>query len=234
MSTKSPHTRNALLRSLSPADLEAISQHLKFESLPTGRSFEQPAQAIKRVCFPTDGIVSVVAVSGGEAQAEIGLIGREGMTGIVYLLGDDRSPHDTFVQVAGEGWCMPAAAFSGALRKSATLRPALLKYVQAFMLQTAHTAMANARAGLEQRLARWLLMAQDRLQDGDVPLTHEFLSLMLGVRRAGVTVGLQALEGKRMLTMARGIITVTDRKALLRLAGAYYGVPEAELKRLMR
>jgi CRP-like cAMP-binding protein len=102
------------------------------------------------------------------------------------------------------------------------------------MIQTAHTAIANGRANVEERLARWVLMARDRLDDDELPLTHEFLSLMLRVRRAGVTLALNALEGLGLLRANRGHVTVQDRKGLEKFAGAYYGVPEAELRRLMR
>jgi CRP-like cAMP-binding protein len=101
------------------------------------------------------------------------------------------------------------------------------------MVQTAHTAIANGRATIEERLARWVLMARDRLDDDEVPLTHEFLSLMLGVRRAGVTVALTALAKRGLLIATRGHIHVQDRKGLEKTAGAFYGVPESELRRLM-
>ena len=108
-----------------------------------------------------------------------------------------------------------------------------LKYVQAFMVQTAHTAICNARAKLDQRLARWLLMAHDRLDRDILPLTHEFLSLMLGVRRAGVTEAIAALEAEELIGAARGQIIVRNRKGLERKAADVYGVPESEYRRLL-
>jgi len=100
------------------------------------------------------------------------------------------------------------------MKKSASLQGSLLKYVQVFMVQTAHTAIANARAKLDERLARWILMAHDRLDDKSLPLTHEFLSLMLGVRRAGVTEALHALKGQKLIQSARGAIVVLNRKGI--------------------
>jgi CRP-like cAMP-binding protein len=123
--------------------------------------------------------------------------------------------------------------FRQAMQASASLHGVLLKYVQAFMVQTAHTAIANARTKLDQRLARWLLMAHDRLDGDRLTLTHEFLSLMLGVRRAGVTEALQALVTEKLIRSARSEILVLDRKGLERRAGESYGVPEAELRRLL-
>lgn len=129
---------------------------------------------------------------------------------------------------------MPAAALREAMRQSSSLRAVLMKYVQAFMVQTAHTAIANARATLVERLARWLLMAHDRVRGNALNLTHEFLSLMMAVRRAGVTEALQALEGRNLIVCGRREITLLNRKGIEKIAGHFYGTPEAEYRRLMR
>lgn len=113
------------------------------------------------------------------------------------------------------------------------LRPAFLRYVQVVLVQTAHTALANAHARLEDRLCRWILMCCDRL-DGDLlPLTHEFLSMMLGVRRAGVTTAIHLLEGRGLIRARRGCIEIVDRDGLKAGAADIYGVPEAEYRRLI-
>jgi len=108
-----------------------------------------------------------------------------------------------------------------------------VKFVQAFGVQTTHTAICNAQSRLDVRLARWLLMAHDRIREDTLPLTHEFLSIMLGVRRAGVTDALHALREQELISYARGQITVKDRKGLERAAGEAYGTPEAEYRRLI-
>ena len=108
-----------------------------------------------------------------------------------------------------------------------------MKFVQAFGVQTTQTAICNARSKLEVRLARWLLMAQDRIQDEILPLTHEFLSLMLAVRRPGVTDALNALRQRKLISYRRGEITIIDRKGMARLAGEAYGTPESEYRRLI-
>jgi CRP-like cAMP-binding protein len=108
-----------------------------------------------------------------------------------------------------------------------------LRYVQAFMVQTAHTAVANARATLEERLARWLLMAHDRTDDDELPLTHEFLSLMMGTRRPGVTEAMHVLTSHGLIKPERGMIRMLDREGLKERANGFYGIPEAEYKRLM-
>jgi CRP-like cAMP-binding protein len=137
------------------------------------------------------------------------------------------------LQVAGEGQHIPAAMLRKALEKSKTLHGLLLKYVQTFMVQTSHTAIANARATVDERLARWILMAHDRIPGHMLPLTHEFLGLMLGVRRAGVTEALQNLSSHRLIKNRRGEIEVLNRKGLERIAGDLYGTPEAEYRRLI-
>ena len=216
-----------------PGDLALLAPHLVFEQLPLRRVFETPNKPIKNVFFLTAGIASVVASTVENKPIEVGIIGREGMSGMAVVMGNHRAPYETYIQVAGEGWRIATENLRDAIDKSTTMRATLLKFVQAFMVQTAHTAIANGRATLEQRLARWALMAHDRLDGNDLPLTHEFLSLMLSVRRAGVTETLQTLESEGVIRSARGMITVIDRPALKRLAGGYYGLPEAELKRLL-
>jgi CRP-like cAMP-binding protein len=119
------------------------------------------------------------------------------------------------------------------MEASKSLRMLLLRYVQVFMVQTAHTAISNARSRLDARLTRWLLMAHDRICDESLPLTHEFLSLMLGVRRAGVTEALHSLESQKLIYTGTRKVTVRNRKGLERVAGTSYGMPEAEFRRLI-
>ena len=119
------------------------------------------------------------------------------------------------------------------MKASGTLHGVLLKFVQVFMVQTAQTAIADARAHIDRRLARWLLMAHDRTGDTSLPLTHEFLALMLGVRRAGVTEALQSLKRRKLIGSGRNRIIVLNRKGLERIAGDSYGVPEKEYRRLI-
>jgi CRP-like cAMP-binding protein len=224
-------TRNSLLTSLSPSDFGLLQPDLKLVSMDLRKSMEDPNKPIRHVYFMEEGIASVVAVAHAK-QAEVGVIGREGMSGAMLILGDDRSPLATYIQVAGQAHRMPAAKLRRALEESGTLRGVLLKFVESFAIQTSYTAIANARANIEQRLARWILMADDRLDGHRVPLTHELLSLMLAVRRPGVTVALQVFEGQKLITSRRGEILVVNRKGLERKAGEYYGPPEANYRRL--
>jgi CRP-like cAMP-binding protein len=155
------------------------------------------------------------------------------MSGTAVVLGNGRSPYSTYMQVAGRAQRIGVEEFRGAIDGAKELQHILFKFVQAFSVQTAHTAIANARATVEERLARWLLMAHDRIDGDELLLTHEFLALMLGVRRAGVTVAIHALESRALIQSGRGHIWVLDRKGLEETAGGYYGTPESEYRRLM-
>jgi CRP-like cAMP-binding protein len=224
---------NLLLASLSTSDFALLEPHFKSVTFGVRKSLEKPNRRIEAAYFPESGFASVVAVQSNGKQVEVGLIGREGMTGLPIVLGNHRTPHATYVQAAGKATCIPAKELREATRCSLSLRDSLLKYVQAFGVQTTHTAIANAHATTNVRLARWLLMAHDRIGDDTLPLTHEFLSLMLGVRRPGVTEALNALRTRGLISYKRGDITVRDRKGLERTAGDAYGTPEAEYRRLI-
>jgi CRP-like cAMP-binding protein len=224
---------NRLLRRMSSSDLALLDPHWERRDLPERTDFERPNKPVKAVCFMETGIASVVARSPHGEKVEVGVIGREGMTGHIVVMGNDRSPNESYMQVAGSGLSMPAAKLRVALDESATLRPLLTLYVQTFTTQASYTALANARGRLEERLARWLLMAHDRIEGDELPLKHEFLALMLGVRRAGVTVALQELASASLIGTHRGRITVVDREGLEEAANGLYGTPEAEYKRLI-
>jgi CRP-like cAMP-binding protein len=224
--------RNRLLAALPRKDLELLRPNLRAVDLPVRLVLEGRAKPIEYIYFLEAGIASVVAVQSHQTQVEVGLIGFEGMTGLPVILGNHQTPNTTYMQVSGEGLRIPSAEVRKAVTKSSGLHKTLLKFAQAFIVQTSHTAIANAHARLEERLARWILMAHDRVGKPTIPLTHEFLSLMLGVRRAGVTETLHALSSQGLIKPARGQITVVDRHGLELSAGDSYGVPEAEYRRL--
>lgn len=224
---------NRLLQSLSVSDLALLTPSFVPVSLKLKLVIEKPNKRIENVFFPDTGIISVVAEHGNDTKAEIGIIGWEGMSGTAIVLANDRSPNSTYVQAAGEGRRIAAPELRRAMNESRTLHAAFLKYVQVFTVQTAHTAIANARGRLSERLARWLLMAFDRMPSNRVALTHEFLALMLAVRRAGVTESVHDLVGRKLIATERGSITLLNRRGMEKVAGHYYGVPEAEYRRLI-
>jgi CRP-like cAMP-binding protein len=214
---------NHILSHLAPADRGLLEPHLQAIDLPLRRELETHNKRIGYVYFIESGFASVVANGSTKPGIEIGIIGREGMTGSsVVLVSNDRAAHDTYMQMAGNGQRMRVANLREAIMQSVDLHHVLLRYLRSFLLQTASTALANGRSKIEERLARWLLMAQDRIDGDQLPMTHEFLSVMLGVRRPGVTIALQALERENLIAHRRGIITILDREALkARSNGAY-------------
>src|SRR5262249_52375908 len=224
---------NRVLGSLARGDREMLEPHLEPVTLKLRQRLETANRPIASICFIDAGLASVVALGSSEQRrAEIGIIGREGMTGIAVILGVDRSPHETIVQIEGHGRCIGASALRDLMGKNPALAAVLLRYAHVFAVQAAHTALANAQGKIEERLARWLLMGQDPVEGDELHLTHEFLSIMLGVRRAGVTTALHQLEKLALISTTRGCVTVLDRHGLEESANGLYGVPEAELERL--
>jgi CRP-like cAMP-binding protein len=218
---------------MSKADYALLQPHLQPVKLPLRHDMERPNRPIEAIYFMETGIASVVAVEANRTQVEVGLIGREGMTGIAAVLGGNQWPHATYIASAGEGLRITAKNLRKAMDASESLRSLLLKFAHVFMVQTGHTAFANARARIDQRLARWILMAHDRIGDDTLSLTHEFLALMLGVRRAGVTVSLQNLKHQKLIDTGRSEIFILNRKGLERMARESYGIPEKEYRRLI-
>ena len=224
--------RNHILSRLSAADFALFAPHLEAVDLPVPRQLERGNKAIVHVYFPASGFASVIANGQSGRSIEVGLIGREGMTGIPIILGTDRSPNETFVQLSGGGWRLAVADLRRATEQSPTLFRSLLLYAHAFLAQVTQTALSNGRSKLDERLARWLLMAHDRADSDEIKLTHEFLARMLGVRRPGVTIALNLLERQGLIRVHRGVIWLIDRKGLEELSNGAYGPPEVEARRL--
>ena len=227
--------RNRLLSKLSPDDRAAIAEHLEPAALEPRKTLEQRNRAIEHVYFPESGMISVVgrSATAPDLDVEINIIGCEGMTGVPVILGNHRATNQSFVQIAGEAHAIEADKLRSVLEEREAVHKLFLRYANAFMIQTTHTAIANARGTLEQRLARWLVMAQDRVNSTTLPLTHEFLSLMLAVRRPGVTEAVNEFTRKGLIAHERGAVVMIDRQGLIEIAGGLYGTPEAEYERLL-
>jgi len=211
---------NRLLARLSRADYRLLEPHLEAVDLPVRKVLAARNKRVDNVYFPESGFASVVA--NGESELEIGMIGREGMTGVSVIMGDDtRAPHQTYMQVAGKGQRLPAEQLREAIGASGSLLKVLLLYAHSFMTQSTETALANGRHKIEERLSRWLLMAGDRVGD-EIPLTHEFLGVMLGVARPGVTLVLQELERRGWVSHRRGVVTILDRGGLIKNSNGAY------------
>jgi len=230
---KNHQYRNQLLRRMPADDLALLEPHMQRCDLPLRQILVSPNIPIEAVYFIERGIGSVVASTTSGHEAEVGFIGFEGMTGSSLVMGDDRAVHACYVQLEGEAIRIEAGPFNAALAASATLRMFLLRFVNALQTQAGCTALVNARLKLEERLARWLLMCDDRVPGETLAITHEFLAIMLGVRRPGVTVALQLLEGRALIRSRRGEIVIRDRAGLEELANGSYGQAEAEYVRLV-
>jgi CRP-like cAMP-binding protein len=207
---------------LTRADYALLRPDLVHVDLPVPTQLETANRRIDAVYFMESGFASVVADGPGKRSIEVGIIGREGMTGLPLVLGHDRASHETYIQVAGTGHRLSAAKLRGAIDHSAGLHRSLLRCVHGFLLQTTQTAVANGRSKNEERLARWLLMAADRVDDKALPLSHKFLALMLGVQRPALTVVVQSLVRKGLISARREVITITNRKGLVSLSNGTY------------
>ncbi|TPI28789.1 Crp/Fnr family transcriptional regulator [Mesorhizobium sp. B3-1-9] len=217
--------RNHVLKTLAPEDFLLLRPSMHRVELPIKARLEEPYRPIGHVYFPEMGIASVVATLTGGRQSEVGIIGHDGMTGVAVILGQDRSPNETYIQVASNGWCLPVETLCGAIAESPSLREALLRYAHAFLVQSSRTALVNGHSKIEERLARWLLIVHDRTE-GKIHLTHEFLATMLGARRPGVTSALQMLEYRGLIHAKRGEITIVDRAGMIKLTHGGYGEEE--------
>ena len=224
---------NRLLKAMITEDFARLQPYLEPVDLQDGQALTKSNARTEHFHFMESGIASITS-EGATGRIEIGVIGREGVVGATpVLLGSDRVPYDHFIQVPGTGYRIDATVVSAAVDESPGLRKLMLRYILTEMIQTRQTAFVNASQEIEERLARWLLMCHDRVDGDELLLKHEFLSMMLGVRRAGVSLAMQQLEGAGCIRAKRGRITVLNRKLLQEMANGGYGTPEAEYARLI-
>lgn len=224
---------NVLLSKMAPDDYLLIAPYLRRIELPVRFQLHEAGRPIDEMYFPEDGVVSIVAVTNDGKACEVGLFGREGMSETATVMGTDCSPHEAYVQVAGNSALkLSTSVMNAALKQSSTMRLHLLKYVQAMMVQLSASIVASGQT-IDQRLARWLLMCHDRRDDDLLPLTQEFIGMMLGVRRAGVCDAMATLRNAGLIAQRRGTITIVDRERLEQRAAGGYGLAEAEYERLL-
>ena len=224
---------NQLLDAMPSDVVQAIAGDLDWIAFDLREAVFEPGQNMRHALFPVSGIFSAIALADLEEQAEMGLIGQEGFVGAPILLGAEHSPLRIIVQGPGRALQMKAARLMQAAADMPEFRAVLLRFVHVFLVQAASTVLANSSYLVEERLARWILMSQDRMQSASFPMTHEFLALMLAVRRAGVTESIHRLESRELIRASRGQMQVLDRAGLEALAGGCYGQAEREHKRLI-
>jgi CRP-like cAMP-binding protein len=228
-----PTPRNRLLAALPPEDLAWLRPRLERVELPVRHTLYAAHEPITSVHFPETGWVSMLATLESGDAAEVGLIGREGMVGLPLLFGTDRAPFEAMTQAGSTVLRLEAAAFREELEARPAVRMLLLRYAMAFNVQVSQTAACNGRHHVEDRLARWLLMAHDRAEGDRFPMTHEFLSMMLGVRRAGITVAAGVLQKAGLIHYTAGRMEITDRPGLEAASCECYDGVRREFERLL-
>jgi CRP-like cAMP-binding protein len=224
---------NRLLALLSPKDFQRLRPHLHRMPLEYRRSRYCAHRLIGFVYFIETGVGSLVNTMANGQASEVGTIGNEGVVGLPLVLGDDRAPTSVYIQVPGIGLRMKASLFKKELARSASMRTLMLHYAHAFFNQVAQSAACNQFHSIEQRCCRWMLMTHDRMQSDEFLLTQEFLAMMLGVQRTGVTVAAGALQRAGLIRYRRGNVTIIDRLGLIRRSCECYSVSKRELDRLL-
>lgn len=232
-STKRAFHTNCLIDALPPSDKQNFLGACQKVNLNFTEVLSQPGEPIRYIYFPTDSYISLVNQADRQTSLEVALVGCEGMHGIALVLGVDASPLHALVQGAGPALRMKAGSFRRALGQSPALRRLLNRYVYVRMSQLAQMAACTRFHLVEERLARWLLMTQDRAHSGELHITHEFLALMLGVRRVGITKAAGALQKRKIINYARGTIIILDRQGLERAACGCYLIDNATYTRVM-
>ena len=206
--------RNSLLANLSSGTTADLSRHLEPVQFDIKWVLYEPDQRMQYAYFPEAGMVSVVSIMDDGRCIEVGTIGREGMTGVSILLSADRVPYQYYIQIAGNGYRIKAALLKSEAEQKPELQSLLFRYQAAFLTQTMQAAACNGLHNIQQRCCRWILMSRDRVDSATVPLTHEFLGLMLGVRRASVSEVLGPLQTRGWIRSQRGEISVLNRTGL--------------------
>ncbi|MEH2109634.1 Crp/Fnr family transcriptional regulator [Nostoc sp.] len=224
---------NKLLAALPASDYERLAPHLKLVALPLRKVLYEPGEPIAHVYFPDKAVVSIVTAMEDGSTVEASIVSNEGMVGIPVILGDNTTTTTAFVQVSGAGMQIDADILRAEFNRGGAIQILLLRYVQAAYSELAQGTACNRLHTLEERLARWLLTVSDRLESEDFPLTQEFISQMLGVRRSGVTVAASTLSRAGMIAYQRGHISIVNRENLEATSCECYQVIQKEFARLL-
>jgi CRP-like cAMP-binding protein len=224
---------NRLLGLLPAKDYRRLRPHLERIPLDYRQSLYRARRPLGFVYFIETGVGSLVNTMANGEAAEVGTIGNEGMVGLPLLLGDDRAPTSVYVQVPGAGLRMTAAQFDRELARSASMRTVMLRYAHALFNQVAQSAACNHFHSIQQRCCRWMLMTHDRMKSNEFLLTQEFLAMMLGVQRTGVSAAAGALKRLGLIRYRRGVVTILDRRGLQQRSCECYGVSRQEFDRLL-
>jgi CRP-like cAMP-binding protein len=224
--------KNAILASLPPSEIARLMPHLTPVELSLHETLLEPNEEITHAYFLEGGLASVVAEMSNGATVETGITGKEGMVGFSLLLGGNRMPTRTFIQIPGMGYKIKAKRLKEEFENSGALQRLTGSYIQAHMIQTAQTAACNRLHDIAERLARWLLACHDRMDSNNFPITHEFLSQMLGTPRSTVTLAAGILQNAGLMEYSRGKVHIRDRQGLEKAACECYKNIRKEFERL--
>jgi CRP-like cAMP-binding protein len=227
-----PPTKNHILAALPPEDYERLAPHLEPVKLSLNQILYESGGGMEYVYFPTNVMISLVSQMADGGSVEVGLVGFEGMLGLPLVLGVEKSPHQAIIQISDGALRAKAEVIKREFKRGGALSDLLLRFTQAMLLQISQVAACNRVHTVEERLARWLLMTHDRAGTDRLELTQEFLAVMLGCRRAGVTSAAITLQGVGAIRYSRGHIIVLDRPCLEDYACECYQVIKAEFDRV--
>jgi CRP-like cAMP-binding protein len=222
--TEGKPVSNKLLLSIADSDYSSLRPHLEYVSLPNHLVLHEAGEKLEFVYFPNRGLISLVVVMKDGKTAEAGIVGNEGFTGTLAAVGLNRSPLQAVVQITGNGFRVKVRALRNTLESAPRLQWMLSRYAAIRSMQVAQTAACNRLHDIEQRLARWLLMTQDRVDSASLPITHDFLATMLGTDRPSVSLAAGVLQRKELIEYTRGAVKIVNRKKLEHSACECYGV----------
>jgi CRP-like cAMP-binding protein len=205
---------NIILLSISDSDYSSLRPHLEYVNLPNHLVLHEAGGKLESAYFPNRGLISLVVVMKDGKTAEAGIVGKEGFTGTLAAVGLRRGPLQAVVQITGDGFRVEAGALQKTLESAPHLQLMLSRYAAIRGSQVAQTAACNRLHDIEQRLARWLLMTQDRVDSGSLPITHDFLATMLGTDRSSVSLAAGVLQKKELIEYSRGAVKIVNRKKL--------------------
>ena len=226
--------KNRLMSAFAQSDVKDLITGLNRKSVPSRHIIYAEGALIEHVYFVEEGVASVLMSMGNGSTIEVGMIGFEGMLGMPALLGADRSAHQVIMQIPGTVLEMNAADCKRIFDQSATVRAVVHRFMASYLNHGSQTAACNRLHSVEQRCARWLLMSSDRVQSDVMSITQEFLSAMLGVRRAGVTETAGQLQRSGIIEYHRGQLRIIDREALEATACECYRIDRARFENLLQ
>jgi CRP-like cAMP-binding protein len=222
--TAGKQVSNKILLSISDSDYSSLRPHLEYVSLPNHLVLHEAGRKLEFAYFPNRGLISLVVVMKDGKTAEAGIVGNEGFIGTLAAVGLSRSPLQAVVQITGDGFRVEVGALQNTLESAPHLQLMLSRYAIVQGMQVAQTAACNRLHDIEQRLARWLLMTQDRVDSGSLPITHDFLATMLGTDRPTVSLAAGVLQRKELIEYTRGAVKIVNRKKLEDSACECYGI----------